>query len=146
MRFDAFVREETAAVTTDWVVLSAGIVGVGVAVMSSVSGGVENISFAIRDELVRTEVGAVYRYFGGTYEDYVRNVAWATRTTEEQVALFHTLVDPIVTTEAALQTEHSLWSGLAGDPSYPDPELAAERVALIEVAMDARGLEPQPVG
>lgn len=146
MRFDAFVREETAAVITDWVVLTAGVFAGGIAVLAVASGGVENIAFEIGDELASTDVSDTYRYFGVSYEGYVRGVAWSSRTTEEQVALFQALVDPAITSDENLQAEHALWAGLAADPDYPDHDLASERVALIEVAMDARGLEPQPVG
>lgn len=39
-----FITEETGAVTVDWVVLTAALVGLGLATMSVVSGGVENVS------------------------------------------------------------------------------------------------------
>ena len=34
-----FVKEEAGAVTVDWVVLTAAIVGLGIAVISTISGG-----------------------------------------------------------------------------------------------------------
>ncbi len=39
-----FAKSESGAVTVDWVVLTAAIVGLGLAVMAVVSGGVENLS------------------------------------------------------------------------------------------------------
>ena len=37
--FNAFLKDESGAVTVDWVVLTAAIVGLGIAVLTSVSGG-----------------------------------------------------------------------------------------------------------
>ncbi len=39
-----FAKSESGAVTVDWVVLTAAIVGLGLAVMAVVSGGIENLS------------------------------------------------------------------------------------------------------
>ena len=39
-----FAKSESGAVTVDWVVLTAALVGLGLAVMAVVSGGVENLS------------------------------------------------------------------------------------------------------
>jgi len=48
-----FAKSESGAVTVDWVVLTAALVGLGLAVMAVVSGGVEdlsgNISTALTD-------------------------------------------------------------------------------------------------
>jgi Flp pilus assembly pilin Flp len=46
-----FAKSESGAVTVDWVVLTAAIVGLGIAVMAVVSQGVENLGTDIRDSL-----------------------------------------------------------------------------------------------
>jgi hypothetical protein len=46
-----FAQSESGAVTVDWVVLTAAIVGLGLAVMAVVSGGVEDLSRDINTEL-----------------------------------------------------------------------------------------------
>ena len=51
-----FSRDEDGAVTVDWVVLTAAIVGLGVAVLASVSGGVTKLSGKITTELTDTTV------------------------------------------------------------------------------------------
>ena len=43
----AFISSETGAVTVDWVVLTAAIVGMSMAVMSIVSGGVTDLALEI---------------------------------------------------------------------------------------------------
>ena len=47
-----FAKSESGAVTVDWVVLTAALVGLGLAVMAVVSGGVEDLSSEIQDSLV----------------------------------------------------------------------------------------------
>lgn len=43
-KINTFINDESGAVTVDWVVLTAALVGLGLAVMAVVSGGVENIT------------------------------------------------------------------------------------------------------
>ncbi len=49
--FKNFKNDESGAVTVDWVVLTAAIVGLGIAVMATVSGGVANLSGDINKQL-----------------------------------------------------------------------------------------------
>ncbi len=49
--FTNFFADESGAVTVDWVVLTAAIVGLGIAVMASVSDGLENLSGDIDQQL-----------------------------------------------------------------------------------------------
>lgn len=46
-----FGRNESGAVTVDWVVLTAAIVGLGIAVLASVRGGAETMAGNIATEL-----------------------------------------------------------------------------------------------
>jgi len=46
-----FAADESGAVTVDWVVLTAAIVGLGIAVMASVSEGVNSLGTEISDAL-----------------------------------------------------------------------------------------------
>ncbi len=48
---NAFLNDESGAVTVDWVVLTAAIVGLGLAVMAVISGGLEDVSGDINDIL-----------------------------------------------------------------------------------------------
>ncbi len=47
----SFVRDEDGAVTVDWVVLTAAIVGLGIAVGVAVSGATFNLSEKISNEI-----------------------------------------------------------------------------------------------
>jgi hypothetical protein len=52
-----FASSETGAVTVDWVVLTASIVGLGLATTTVVSGGMENLSGDIQASLASMQVG-----------------------------------------------------------------------------------------
>ena len=49
--FKTFQNDEDGAVTVDWVVLTAAIVGLGIAVLTSVSGGTTSLADKISGEL-----------------------------------------------------------------------------------------------
>ena len=51
--FKSFANDETGAVTVDWVVLTAAIVGLGIVVMTSVGGGITGLADA-----TATKIGA----------------------------------------------------------------------------------------
>jgi Flp pilus assembly pilin Flp len=55
-----FAKSESGAVTVDWVVLTAAIVGLGLAVMAVVSGGVENLSNDINTGLSQDIVNQTF--------------------------------------------------------------------------------------
>lgn len=52
-----FAKDEDGAVTVDWVVLTAAIVGLGLIVITAVRPGVENLAGNIGTELNDWEVG-----------------------------------------------------------------------------------------
>ena len=49
--FTKFANDESGAVTVDWVVLTAAIVGIAIAVITLISGGIENAANGINVEL-----------------------------------------------------------------------------------------------
>ncbi len=52
-----FLRDESAAVTVDWVVLTAAIVGLGVAVIGTIKTGSETTATNVRNAIVEIAVG-----------------------------------------------------------------------------------------
>ncbi|OWU71263.1 pilus assembly protein [Roseovarius sp. 22II1-1F6A] len=53
-----FRNDEDGAVTVDWVVLTAAIVGLGIAVLTTVGGGINELSGDIASDVSSTAVGA----------------------------------------------------------------------------------------
>lgn len=56
----SFANDESGAVTVDWVVLTAAIVGLGIAVMASVSGGLQDISGDIETQLTDQGISTTF--------------------------------------------------------------------------------------
>lgn len=52
--FKNFFASEAGAVTVDWVVLTAALVGLGLAVMAVVGDGINDLTNSISDELADT--------------------------------------------------------------------------------------------
>ena len=53
-----FKRDEDGAVTVDWVVLTAAIVGLGIAVLTSVSGGTTGLANKISSNLAAQTIAS----------------------------------------------------------------------------------------
>lgn len=60
MRFSAslysFLRSESGAVTVDWVVLTAALVGLGMAATNMVGGGLRDVTDRIHDQLLQDHI------------------------------------------------------------------------------------------
>ncbi|MEO1536611.1 MAG: hypothetical protein AAFR73_02675 [Pseudomonadota bacterium] len=54
--FNAFLKDESGAVTVDWVVLTAAIVGLGIAVLTSVGNGTTTLADKISSNLANASV------------------------------------------------------------------------------------------
>ena len=57
--FNAFLNDESGAVTVDWVVLTAAIVGLAIAVLTSVSGGTNTLAGKISSSLAAGQVATL---------------------------------------------------------------------------------------
>jgi Flp pilus assembly pilin Flp len=56
---EAFRKDESGAVTVDWVVLTAAIVGLGIAVVASVRGGADRLASQIQTSLSGARVATL---------------------------------------------------------------------------------------
>ncbi|GAD54597.1 MAG: Flp pilus assembly pilin Flp [Limimaricola cinnabarinus] len=57
--FKTFAKDEDGAVTVDWVVLTAAIVGLGVVILGQVTGGAKTLADGIGTNLT-SQVGKTY--------------------------------------------------------------------------------------
>ena len=57
--FKTFARDEDGAVTVDWVVLTAAVVGLGIAAIATVRDGVDSLAGDIDTSLENGEVAAI---------------------------------------------------------------------------------------
>ena len=58
--FYAFLKDESGAVTVDWVVLTAAIVGLGIAILTSVGGGTQDLADTVSTHLSGAGVTTSY--------------------------------------------------------------------------------------
>ena len=65
--FKSFKNDESGAVTVDWVVLTAAIVGLGMVVMTTVGGGIEGLGTAIVSDLEGRAAGYENQYSDLTF-------------------------------------------------------------------------------
>ena len=56
--FNTFLNDESGAVTVDWVVLTAAIVGLGIAVLTSVGSGTATLADNVSGALATTNVSS----------------------------------------------------------------------------------------
>jgi len=63
-----FAKEEDGAVTVDWVVLTAAVVGLGVAGVATVQGGINTLSGTIETNLNGASTGNLGSLAGGGAE------------------------------------------------------------------------------
>ncbi len=54
-----FITDESGAVTVDWVVLTAAIVGLGIVVMNTIGSGIESVGTKIANDLKARNAGYV---------------------------------------------------------------------------------------
>ena len=54
-KFSAFLKDEAGAVTVDWVVLTAAVVGLGLLIFNWVRPAVSNLAASINNELNEAE-------------------------------------------------------------------------------------------
>ncbi len=64
--FKNFAKDEDGAVTVDWVVLTAAVVGLAIAGVASVRQGVDTLAGNIKTEVAKTTVGTGSGSGGGT--------------------------------------------------------------------------------
>lgn len=87
-----FLLSEDGAVTVDWVVLTAALVGLGLAVMAVVSGGTEDLSSDIDTQLVDQEITTEFMAALSTVAitplnagAYPSNEAWVAQLADQSI-------------------------------------------------------------
>lgn len=126
-----FLKAEDGAVTVDWVVLSAAIMGLGIASVAAVRTGTVALGSDLETSLTGASVasimGFVYqgRFEGGDYTDYMAN---ADNFTDEQL---------MSGMESALQS--LAWNDDPG--TYDEYAESLDYYAAMRNIAEARGLE-----
>lgn len=79
-QMNAFLFDDSGAVTVDWVVLTAGLVGLGLATMAVVSAGVEDLSGDTRTQMESQVISTSFASGSDTW-------SWSGRTSSDYYAI-----------------------------------------------------------
>ena len=134
-----FVADDSGAVTVDWVVLTGGVVGLGLAAMATVSAGVEHQAEEIAD-LSGQSITGIHRWgfnrlANGSFEDIDGMIAagWGFYHADGTLSGWDNLDDP------RLEVHHSGYQGVtATDGSFMmDLDASPGNVRMGQVLDDA---------
>lgn len=144
-----FVAKEDGAVGVEWVVLTAALAALGLAVALSVNDGMGNISNDVATEVAEIDPVDTFDFsgtvtLGGTDApeplvgaEFVEAHTWDTFGNPLRVYDRH-----MDRTDNGLRNQHRKWVNRSNDPDYSNPDRAAEQVLIIETAMAERGVAP----
>ncbi|GAB5448664.1 hypothetical protein [Gymnodinialimonas sp.] len=152
MTLKTFIQSDSGAVTVDWVVLTAALVGLGLATTAVVSGGVSALSSDMDDQLVNqgiiTEFAAAVAAMDWASYDYLaaqHGPSWGTDA-EGRGWAEHTYAqwsDPNILSDAELMAQYQTHYAYAttGSPTSMETQTRADYIAIQEQIMLERGLE-----
>ncbi|MEL6586821.1 MAG: hypothetical protein AAFY65_06440 [Pseudomonadota bacterium] len=137
-----FIAREEGAITVDWVVLTAAVVGVALAVVTVISTGANSATASVDDTLSDPYFMYAAANFGKSPTDIANEVelqhfgaAWPARRMDK-------LLNDLP--ENKLRNQHRTWRNRAADATYAQPGKAADQLAMFEIALEARGVAPHP--
>lgn len=138
---NGFLIRESGAVTVDFTVASAAIVGIGLAVISVVSGGVEDLARDTSAAMTADDIVFRSANFGQSRADVIAGMTWASYNNGNHARNhFNNIVAN--RTDAQLRNGHRNWVNAANDPDHENHAIAADRATVFRMALDERGLEP----
>ena len=149
--FNKYFSDDSGAVTVDWVVLTAALVGLGLAVMAVVSGGIENLASDTDTQLTNTEISdrfaEVASAFGLTADNlssWHHNEGWYNATTANYS-------DPNITSPAQLIAQYNAMAAIIAAANPADIasghyQNAIDHMGALEIGMAAQGITPPNVG
>lgn len=137
-RFVDFFRDEGGAVTVDWTVLTAGLVGMGLAATAVVSGGVENLARdtdgAMRQSITTLNNWGLNQLANAGFEDIDGMLAagWGFYNGDGSLTGWDNLADP------RLEVHWSGYHGVTATGGYMmDMDASPGNISLGQVVEDA---------
>ena len=93
MDIHSFIRSQSGAVTVDWVVMAAAVVGIGIPTVGVVSGGVGGLANGINTSLQNASVAQILRAITDTLPAYLLHQGSSLSTAEGRAAYYQALID-----------------------------------------------------
>lgn len=137
-----FLKDENGAVAADYIFMTSAVTAAGFAALTSVSGGIEDLSANIMAELSSSEIIFMSENFGRDRRTVLAEGPNAFFSPSAVTSRYDIWSDPVQKTEAQLRNSHRTWARRLNDPAYSQPDRAADLVRILEMAMDERGVEP----
>lgn len=137
-----FVKDESGFVTVDYVFMTASVMATTLAVISTLSQGVEGISSTIVEELSSSEIVFMSHNFGRDRETALREGPRDFFSANAMGNRYNIFSDPAQRTEAQVRNAHRTWSRRMNDVAYSQPGRAADMVRILDQALEVRDIEP----
>lgn len=138
----AFARDESGAVATDWAFMTASAMGVTIALISSLNPVTGDVTLGLVTQLTETDFSFRSRNFGQDRQTVLLNETFEDFNNTQVAQRYERFSDPNQRTDAQVRNAHRNWSRRTADPTYQNPGRARDMVTILDMAMDARGIEP----
>lgn len=131
-----FLRNETGAVTGNWVVLTAALVGLGLETVAVATTGVEDGSNDIAEALSDGNHIYLAANFGRTPEEVLAN------TTSLNARQISNRLDKFLNERSETQVRSAVrnWENIAANPDHKNHAKAEDQLKILNVVMDVRGM------
>ncbi|MEM7722337.1 MAG: hypothetical protein AAF376_08180 [Pseudomonadota bacterium] len=122
--------------------MSAATLGVGLAVIATVSRGPEDLSVGLVAQLTGSDIVFRSQNFGRDRLEALQHGPMERLSETRVTVLWERFSDPAQRTDAQVRNAHRTWSRRANNPSYDQPDRARDMTRILDNALDYRGLEP----
>lgn len=137
-----FLKDESGAVAADYIFMTSAVTAAGFAVLTSLSGGIEDLSGELMSELSNNDLVFMSQHFG---RDRVTVLMEGPRERFSPNGMrnrYNIFSDPARRTDAQVRNAHRTWSRRLNDPAYSQPDRAADMVRILDMSLEVRNLEP----
>jgi Flp pilus assembly pilin Flp len=135
-----FWRDTSGAITVEWTVLTAGMVAIALAATSVVGSGLDTNTAMLSAEFTREYRSYEARNFGRSPLEVAQELEMEIMSSARRDRRVEQLLNAL--TDNQLRNQHRTWNTRAANPDYDRLPLARDQVALIDVVMDARKVDP----
>ncbi|MEM9757541.1 MAG: hypothetical protein AAF914_16175, partial [Pseudomonadota bacterium] len=119
-----FWADDCGAIAVDWVVITAAVVGLAMAVVATTSSGVEVLSSDVASEMETRDIRVEPAPPPISPQDQLRATVVSFSNPEGAVRRYDRFADPMQTGDRRLRNIHRTWARRAADPNYARPDRA----------------------
>lgn len=130
----------SGAITVEWTLLTGGLVAIALAATAVVGSGLASNTAMLNEEFTREYRFHETRNFGRSPTEVAQALKMEVLSNSRRDRRVARLLDAL--TENQLRNQHRTWNTRAADASYSNLPLARDQRNLINVAMDARDVDP----